>query len=251
MTLCLDVELDSQQQLELNTLPAAVWFTQVKFRNAESPSHPERALAENNAAKQAFVQDWITREVAGKRVLDLFSANGAFAVQAALAGAREVVGLEYDAERVRCAQFVASTLPEHIRPRFLCGDVYRMREYFDEPFDVVLCLGGLYHIADPAYLLSQIRGMLRGRLILQTAQVLPLWGKWARFGIRRRDKRSQGLSSVRGGYGTWSLSPGCLRELLEHSGFDVLEERRPTWRKRFRFPWYGAVCSPMIEQPKH
>jgi hypothetical protein len=56
------------------------------------------------------------------------------------------------------------------------------------PFDVVLCLGGLYHIADPAFVLRQIGGLSRERLILQSDQVLSLPGNWAKFRVWRQDK---------------------------------------------------------------
>ncbi len=123
------------------------------------------------------------------------------------------------------------------------GDVYRLQDDFDEPFDVVLCLGGLYHIADPAFLLRQVGQLTRERLIMQTTQVLPLPGNWAKFKVRRQKKL--GKTSVRQGYGTWFYTPGCLRELLEHGGFDIIEERRPPLAKRRRFPWYLAMCKPV------
>jgi tRNA (mo5U34)-methyltransferase len=245
MALRLDIELTEDQKATMAKVPATAWFTQIIFRNAESPLHPVAALAENNELKLAMVGDWIAAGVSGKRVLDLFSGNGVFSVVAALAGAREVVGVEFVEERVRCAEFVASTLQSDCRFVFKHGDVYRIGEYFDEPFDVVLCLGGLYHIADPAFILRQIGSLTRERLILQTSQVLPLPGNWAKFRLRRRDRIEEGLTSIRGGSGTWRYSPGCLRALLQHGGFRIVEARQPPWRARRRFPWYLANCEPL------
>ena len=245
MTLRLVVELTEDQKARMAELPASAWFTQVVFRNAKSPVHPVAALAENNELKLAMVRDWIAAAVPGKRVLDLFSGNGAFSIVAALAGAREVVGVEFAEERVRCAEFVASTLQSDCRFVFKQGDVYRIGEYFAEPFDVVLCLGGLYHIADPAFILRETGRLTRERLIMQTSQVLPLPGNWAKFRVRPQDRTEEGLTSVRGGSGTWRYSPGCLRELLRHGGFRIVEERQPPWRMRSRFPWYLANCEPL------
>lgn len=245
MALKIDVELTDAQRQSMADIPPAFWFTQVVYRNATSPLHPNPRLAENNEMKQALLTDWIMSSVKGKRVLDLFSANGAFACLAALGGAREVVGVEFSEERVKCAEFVAGTLPTDCRIQFKCGDVYAIADYFDEPFDVVMCFGGLYHIADPAHVLKQIRAVTKERLLVQTSQVLPLPGVWAKFLVRRRDLTKAGMTSVRGGYGTWHCSPGCLRELLLHGGFQVVEERRPPWRKRSRFPWYLASCVPL------
>jgi tRNA (mo5U34)-methyltransferase len=245
MTLRLDIELTESQKAAMAAIPATSWFTQVVYRNAASPLHPDRRLAENNELKLAMIRDWIARSVAGKRVLDLFSGNGVFSVVAAQAGAREVVGVEFALDRVRCAEFVASTLQSEATVVFKHGDVYKITEYFDEPFDVVLCLGGLYHVADPAFVLRQAGRLTKERLIMQTSQVLPLPGNWAKFVLRHRDRTEEGLSSIRGGAGAWYYSPGCVRELLRHGGFRIREERRPPWPARRRFPWYLADCEPL------
>jgi SAM-dependent methyltransferase len=244
MTLRLDIKLTESEKTAMAAIPSTSWFTQVVYRNDESPIHPNRQLAENNEMKQAMVNDWVAESVKGKRVLDLFSGNGAFAFFAALAGAKEVVGVEYSEERIKCAEFVASTIQSDCRIEFKHGDVYKITDYFEEPFDVVLCLGGLYHIGDPAFVLRQIRSLAKERLILQTSQVLPSHGNWAKFIVRRQGKSKEGMTSIRGGYGTWHCSPGCLRELLLHGGFNIIEERRPPWPKRRRFNWYLALCEP-------
>ncbi len=226
MPLQLDVDLSESQKKEMTAIPASSWFTEVVWNNIASPLHPNRrSLAVKNTMKQSLVCPWIADAVRGKRVLDLFSSNGGFSVIAALAGAREVVGVEYSRERVRCAEFLASTVPSDCRITFKQGDVYRIREYFDEPFDITLCLGGLYHIADPAFVLRQARELTTDRLIVQTARVLPLPGNWARF-----------VS------GSWHCSPGSIRNVLLYAGFRILEEQQPRWRERRRFPWYAAMC---------
>lgn len=188
MALHLDIDLTDDQKATMAALPATAWFSPIVWRNAVSPVHPVAALAENNELKLTLVHDWIQRAVPGKRVLDLFSGNGMFSVIAAQAGAREVVGVEFAEDRVRCAEFVVSTLQSDCRFVFTHGDVYQIGEYFDEPFDVVLCLGGLYHIADPAYILRAIGRLTRERLIMQTSQVLPWPGNWAKFRLRQRDR---------------------------------------------------------------
>jgi tRNA (mo5U34)-methyltransferase len=43
---------------------------------------------------------------------------------------------------------------------------------------------------------------------------------------RRQDKTKDGYTSIRGGYGTWHYSPGCIRDLLRHGGFRITEERQ-------------------------
>jgi len=245
MAVQLDIDLTESEKATMAAIPATSWFTPFVYRNAMSPVDPDRSLAENNEMKQAMVNDWLTQYVKGKRVLDLFSANGGFSVIAALAGAKEVVGMEDSEERIKCAEFVVSTIQSQYRIKFIQGDVYNITTYFDGQFDVVLCLGGLYHIADPAFVLRQIGSLTKERLILQTSQVLPLSGNQAKFIVRRQDQTAGGLTSIRGGYGTWHYSPGCLRELLLHGGFKIIEERQPPLPKRQRFPWYLANCVPL------
>ena len=243
MPLHLDYDLTPDQQAQMAQIPATDWFTNVVFRNAASPIHPDAKLVANNDMKLKMTEDWIRQNVRGKTVLDLFSANGAFSVLAAEAGAKKVVGVEFSAERVECARWLASTVKTDCDIQFIVGDVYKLREYFSEPFDVVLCLGGLYHIGDPPFVLEQIGHLTRETLIVQTSQVLPRRGNWAQFVIRRHVE--VGKTSIRKGFGTWYATPGCIREWIEHGGFKVIEEREPGRRDRKRFPWYLARCAPL------
>src|SRR5437588_12808342 len=107
MSLHLDFDLTEEQKGALGQIPAASWFTQIIWRNAASPRHPQaEELDPNNELKQALVGDWVQQHVRGQRVLDLFCANGAFSVMAALAGASAVVGLDSSPARVQCARFI-------------------------------------------------------------------------------------------------------------------------------------------------
>jgi 2-polyprenyl-3-methyl-5-hydroxy-6-metoxy-1,4-benzoquinol methylase len=243
MPLQLDFDLSSEQQKEMQAIPAIHWFTNVEFRNAVSPVHPDAKLVANNEMKLKMTEDWIRQSVKGKTVLDLFSANGAFSVLAAQAGAKKVVGVEFSPERVECARWLASTVKSDCPIEFMVGDVYKLRDYFDEPFDVVLCLGGLYHIGDPPFVLEQIGKLTREALIVQTSQVLFRRGNWAQFLLRRYV--AEGKTSIRKGFGTWHATPGCIREWIEHGGFKVQEERLPGLRERRRYPWYLAKCAPL------
>jgi 2-polyprenyl-3-methyl-5-hydroxy-6-metoxy-1,4-benzoquinol methylase len=231
----------------MSNIAADTWFTQVSFANAVSPrSQQASVLDTNHEMKKSLMLPWIRRVVPGKRVLDLFCANGAFSIECALAGAREVVGIEFDAERVRCAQFLAAVLERNgmVAPRFSIGDVYALGEYAGQPFDVVLCMGGLYHIADPPHVLSQIRNLMGEKLIIQTSGILPGPTNRATFVIRE-DQTSKGLTSLRGGKGVWKVSVSCFRSILRHAGLRVVQEKQPKILQRRRFPWYCALAEPL------
>lgn len=243
----LDVELHPEQVAELERTEPEIWFTGVRFRNARSPEHPEADwLERNNAVKRELVGDWVQRTVPGRRVLDAFCANGAFAFRAAMAGAHSVTGVDFDDGRIEAARLVASFLDGDApsRLRFDQQDVYGIAERFPDPFDVTLALGGLYHVADPAFVLRQLRRVTRRWLILQTAHLIPVPGNWAHFRVRRRDGTDDGLSSMRAGSGVWYYTRRCLRELLAHGGFEVVEERTRYWRGRLASPWYAALARP-------
>lgn len=243
--LTLDLTLTSDETAEMSGIRPGAWFTQVRFSNAASPPAPEAFLDENHEMKRKLMLPWIRENVRGKRVLDLFSANGAFAVECALAGAREVIGVEFDPERVRCAEFLSRVLARSglTAPKFSVGDVYTLTQRFSQPFDVVLCMGGLYHIADPPYILSQIRKLVREKLIIQTSNVLPGRSNRASFFIRT-DRTASGLTSIRGGKGVWTFSVPCFKAMLQHAGMRVLKDRQPTVWQRRRFPWYCAIAVP-------
>ena len=243
-----DFNLAPDELERLRAIKPEAWFTAVRFGNAASPLHPEaRDLDSNHDLKRRMVLPWIQAKVKNKRVLDLFCANGAFSFEAAMAGAREVIGLEYNEDRVHCAQFLANTVSGKVGyavPKFIAGDVYELKRMFERPFDVVLALGGLYHVPDPPYILSQIRALTADTLIVQTASVLPGRANRARF-VVRKDLRHRGLTSVVGGRGAWHYTASCFENILKHSGFNIVESARPPllWRKRY--PWYCALAQPV------
>jgi 2-polyprenyl-3-methyl-5-hydroxy-6-metoxy-1,4-benzoquinol methylase len=241
-------DLSTEEQAKMLAIKPEAWFTQVAFRNAISPRHPEAGdLDANHNLKTKMIRPWLQSQVRDKRVLDLFCANGAFSFEAALAGAREVIGLEFSEERTDCARFISSTLAgkaDCAVPRFVSGDVYELNRSFSEPFDVVLCLGGLYHIPDPPYVLTQIRSLTAGALIVQTSSVLPGRQNNAKF-VVRKDLRHRGLTSVVGGRGAWHYTASCFENILQHAGFKVLASSRPPLLSRKRFPWYCALAEPV------
>ena len=79
-----DISLSPQEAEQMRTIKPECWFTQVAFSNAISPRHPEMdSLDANHNLKTRLVLPWIQSAVKGKRVLDLFCANGAFSFELA------------------------------------------------------------------------------------------------------------------------------------------------------------------------
>jgi tRNA (mo5U34)-methyltransferase len=190
----------------------------------------------------------LERHAPGASVLDTFCANGAFSFEAARLGARRVLGVDFDLPRIECAELVAGMLAAHewpTVPEFRSGNAYELgRATRGERFDVVICLGGLYHVADPVLVLRQLREAAEdgGHLLFQTSRLALAPGQWARFSVREEDRRGGGLSSHKAGEGVWELSPGALRAMLRVAGFEVREVRRPSVAKRRKFRWFAALA---------
>jgi tRNA (mo5U34)-methyltransferase len=250
VTLALDVELTPDELQRVAATDPRWWFTQFRFANGESPRHPKfEALEANNEFKRELVLDWLERFAPGSHVLDTFCANGAFSFEAARLGASRVVGVDFDPPRIECAELVASLLSAHgwgkAVPEFRSRNVYDLAAAIGgEEFDVVVCLGGLYHVADPVLVLKRLReaAVAGAHLLLQTSRLVWAPGQWARFSVREEDRRGSGLSSHRGGEGVWELSPGALRAMLRVAGFEVLEVRKPPAAKRRKFRWFAALA---------
>ncbi|MGO8872299.1 MAG: class I SAM-dependent methyltransferase [Acidimicrobiales bacterium] len=247
----LDIDLTPEEIEAISETNADDWFTKVAFRNAESPTHPRANILEpNNTLKKEMLLDWVEKVVPNASVLDTFAANGGWSILAAQLGARSVKGLEFSPGRVQVATLLARILEAHDASPcpldFQVCDVYDIGTQVKDVFDCSLVLGGLYHIADPPYVLDQVRKVTGAWMILQTSSVLPDKGNVASFRVRS-DQTAQGLSSIRGGRGVWHFSAECLREFVHHAGFEIVEERQPERKLRKRYPWWCALARPIGE----
>lgn len=165
------------------------------------------------------MHDWIDRCSPGARVLDLFCANGAFAIRAAQAGATEVVGIDAEASRITVANLLAEIIEPYVNAsmRFHVADVHDV-EKFGNQFDIVMCFGGLYHISDPVSMLERLRALTGRYLLLQTSHVVPGLGSWGWFRLPTGHRTQIPVwPSETGG---WSLTAGCYRRLIRNAGFE-------------------------------
>lgn len=95
--------------------------------------------------------------------LELFCADGFYGLRAALGGASRVVGVDTDPQEVAKARLAARLLG-------VTGAEFRVADVFATPdrASVAICAGGLYHLAEPARLLDQLRGQVSDALVVQT-----------------------------------------------------------------------------------
>jgi SAM-dependent methyltransferase len=105
--------------------------------------------------------------LAGKRVIDIGCNEGGFSVEFARRGAAEVVGVEARPLSVRRGDLVRDVLGL-ANLRFACGDVLHELARAQQPFDVILATGILYHFAHPDAALRSMRERCSGFLLLCT-----------------------------------------------------------------------------------
>lgn len=107
--------------------------------------------------------------LAGKRVLDLGCNAGFFALKAVEAGCDFVLGIDAREMHVAQSNLVFETLGvDAARYRFEQANFLDYDYARDAPFDVVLCLGVLYHVNKPIELLETIAAINTDLLVIDT-----------------------------------------------------------------------------------
>lgn len=134
------------------------------YETSETFAYPSRL----NLRHEAIFGE--NRDVfAGARVLDIASHDGRWSFAALEAGAASVVGIEGRPELVEAANATFAhydVSPE--RYRFIADDVFHALADGDWEFDVVMCLGFLYHTLRYNELMARIRRCGPTHLIIDT-----------------------------------------------------------------------------------
>ncbi|WP_017593078.1 class I SAM-dependent methyltransferase [Nocardiopsis potens] len=114
--------------------------------------------------------EWAGGSLRGRRLLDLGCNSGFWSLSAVEAGCDFVLGVDGRASHVEQARFVfrARGVPPE-RYRFRRADVERYDPAEDGPFDVVLLLGLLYHLARPVEVLERIAALEPEAIVIDTA----------------------------------------------------------------------------------
>lgn len=86
-------------------------------------------LDSESAAEVAYIAGWVNDDIRGKSVIDLGCGSGILAVSAALLGAREVVGVDIDADAIKVARANAEAVGVNVE--FITGDIECVHGRFD------------------------------------------------------------------------------------------------------------------------
>lgn len=150
-------------------------------------------------------------DLRGCRILEIGAADGYFTKQLTLRGAK-VTAYDYAAK-----DFYGFSVMEMLHGApfdFVHGTIYDIERFGFEPFDLVLCMGVLYHLPDMVRAMHLLRGVCRDRLILETVVATDL-------GAEPMARYHPGASFNQDYTNFWSPNMACVEAILADVGFAV------------------------------
>ncbi len=165
-------------------------------------------------------------DLRGKSVLDIGCSDGFYSFWCEKQGASRVLAVDNFS-----SVFVDSPGGFHTAHKLLNSRVeFRQADLFDLDaretgrFDLVLCLGVLYHLRHPLLALERLAELCRDRLILETESAGGIWEAFRyRLLEERGAKRVMEFHEDDGLYhdptNWWTQSPACTAAMLRSSGF--------------------------------
>jgi len=108
------------------------------------------------------------REQASTNGVEMFCADGFYANYAVSKGATEMYGVDTDNDSLTKARLITKVLGDRDRITFENCDVFKL----SGEYDFGICAGGLYHVANPQYLLKLLTIKIRTALVIQTVYSL-------------------------------------------------------------------------------
>lgn len=160
------------------------------------------------------------------RVLDLGSHDGRWAVAALEAGARHVTGFEGRQALVdRASEICHSHGITEEKFKFEVGDFHKLLAGRSAgEFDIILCLGVLYHTPHNVLLLQQLGALTPKHIILDT-RVAPLSGAYFKLGEETTATPGRGIDAQGIGGRVLICLPthGAVVKMAEHIGYGVRE----------------------------
>jgi 2-polyprenyl-3-methyl-5-hydroxy-6-metoxy-1,4-benzoquinol methylase len=158
----------------------------------------------------------ITRSIAesfdfqGASVLDLGCGDGAYTVEFAGLGVRQVVGLDPAAVAIDAARSRAHALGVADTVRFEVGNIYDLDEYLSSgQFDCIVIRGVLHHLPDPARALAGLTAFEGTVVVLEpngNNPVLKLLERFSRYHIDHEER---------------SFRPALISSWIKASGLSV------------------------------
>src|SRR5215217_1752096 len=169
--------------------------------------------------------------LAGKKVLDLGCNAGYWSLAAIEAGADFVLGVDGRQMHIDQANLVFEVKGiKRDRYRFEAASVFEL-DPPDAPFDIVLCLGLLYHVSRPVDLIERISAWNTDILVIDTA-LDPIRGPYFRL-VRQNvnEPRSAVDRDI-----AFHPSSEAVARLVQQYGYGSVERLKPRFTS-----WEGAT----------
>jgi tRNA (mo5U34)-methyltransferase len=214
------------------------WHYQFDLKGNLTPIRKKNYVNRHQQRKKYFIDPLVQLfggSLAGKKVLDLASNAGFWSLSAIEAGCDYVLGIEGRQMHVDQANFVFEVKEvDRARYDFIMNDLFRvdLREF--GRFDVVLCLGLMYHVSKHIELMEKISEVNDDVLIIDTN--LSKKAPRGSFLELHRQKLESPMSAV--DYGL-AMKPTkkAVRDLVELFGYSMVrlepdfrdEEGQPDW----------------------
>lgn len=161
----------SREEIEREIRRNPRWHYEFDLNGVRTPIHNTEWINRHRQRKRYFFDPLADAGLfAGKRVLDLGCNAGFWALNAIRAGCAHVVGIDARPAHIEQAELVfrANAIAQD-RYRFFAGNVFAGDlAAFGGPFDIVLCLGLLYHVCKPMELLERIESVNRELLVIDS-----------------------------------------------------------------------------------
>lgn len=158
----------------------------------------------------------ISRSIAGSfdfrgaSVLDLGCGDGAYSVEFAALGVRQIVGVDPAAVAIDAARERAQALGVADTVRFEVGNIYDLEDYLvPGRFDCIVIRGVLHHLPDPARALAGLSAFDGTVIVLEpngNNPVLKLLERFSRYHVEHEER---------------SFSPRVIRRWLGDAGLPV------------------------------
>lgn len=172
------------------------WHYEFDLNGVRTPIFSRGHVNRHEQRKKYFfapLVELLGGSLAGKRVLDLACNAGFWSLSAIEAGAEFVLGVDGRQMHIDQASLVFEVKGvEPSRYRFATSDVFALDLADEEPFDVVLCLGLLYHVSKPFELMERISAWNTDLLVVDT-RVDPSPGPYFRIRGQQVDDPRQAL----------------------------------------------------------
>jgi tRNA (mo5U34)-methyltransferase len=220
----------SHDEIATRVRELAPWFHNLRLDGIETA--PNHFLGDYPNIKWLRFAHAVPQDLRGRSVLDIGSNAGFYAIEMKRRGADRVVAIEPDAHYLAQARFAAAVSD--------CDIEFRQCSIYDLPslgekFDVVLCMGVLYHLRYPLLALDLIRRYaVRELLVFQSMlrgadRARPIDADYP-FQERQvfDEEGFPHLSFIEQRYAGdptnwWIPNAACAMAMLRSAGFEILD----------------------------